>query len=124
MGLRDKSYECRSGSKGEEKAKYKSPPVNPKTNAPPKAAESANVVQAQPSLSKEMSQQQIKSMLADAAQIIHQAAGSPQARSNAETAAVPMSPPCAPPTVVTQTGTHGARDQMWSHQARPSLWQP
>ena len=49
-------------------------------------------------------------MLADAAQIIHQAAGSPQARSNAETAAVPMSPPCAPPTVVTQTSTQGARD--------------
>ena len=91
-----RSAECRAGIKGEEKAKYKAPPPAAKTTGNPKnGTPNASATATVPPPPKEMSQQQIKSMLADAAQILQQAA--PGNVSNV-TQAVPISPsptPCA-----------------------------
>ena len=89
-----RSAECRAGIKGEEKAKYKAPPPTNKTTGNPKnGTPNTSATATVPPPPKEMSQQQIKSMLADAAQILHQAA--PGATPNG-TQAVPISPSPAP----------------------------
>ena len=73
------------------KLKYKAPPPNPKGPNNPKTATASPTtpVTAAPPLSKEVSQQQIKSMLADAAQILQQATPSVDP---GITPAVPISP--------------------------------
>eukprot|EP00439_Symbiodinium_sp_Y106_P029796 s3022_g3.t1 len=91
-----KSNECRAGVKGEEKAKYKSP-TNAKANTFPKVNEAAAPTVAPPPPTKELSQQQIKSMLADAAQIIQQAAVPSPGNASRGNPAVPISPPSASP---------------------------
>ena len=92
-GKGHRSSECRAGLKVEEKAKYKAPPPNPKGT--PQKGNTANApvtATAVPS-PKEMSQQQIKSMLADAAQILQQAVPSP---ATPTPPAVPISPAPTP----------------------------
>ena len=93
-----KSDECRAGVRGEEKAKYKAPPVNPKTSPPPKVSEGGASGNGPPPPTREVSQQQIKSMLADAAQILQQATNSPVQATPVNVTAVPMSAPCPPPS--------------------------
>ena len=95
-----RANECKAGSKGEEKAKHKSPPGNPKASASPKAAETPQGAQGFPSSAKDMSQQHIKSMLADAAQILQQAAPTVPAMPVGASPAVPISSPCSPPQQV------------------------
>ena len=95
-----RANECRAGAKGEEKAKYKSPPIKPKTPAGPKANDGAQAQGVAPPV-KDISQQQIKTMLADAAQILQQAV--PVTAS--PTPAVPISSPCPPPQASQQVGS-------------------
>ena len=94
-----RANECRAGGKGEEKAKYKSPPVNPKSIGTPKASDPApqNFGSAISS-GKQLSQQQIKTMLADAAQILQQAVPAAPQNASVPIPAVPISSPCSPPT--------------------------
>ena len=78
-GKGHRAAECKAGVKGEEKAKHKSLPANPKNPANPKSnASGFPNSTAVPPPPKEVSQQQIKSMLADAAQILQQAAPNPK----------------------------------------------
>ena len=102
-----RASECKAGTKGEEKAKNKAPSANPKGPTNPKTSQpgAANTATASPP-TKEMSQQQIKSMLADAAQILQQAVPSPKSVQQA----VPISAaptPGAPPPVGTTAVTQG-----------------
>ena len=78
-GKGHRSADCKAGVKVEEKAKNKASPGNPKVSPNPKGtpttAQAATV--SPPPPPKELSQQQIKSMLADAAQILQQASPNP-----------------------------------------------
>ena len=98
-GKGHRAAECRAGVKTEDKAKSKASPANPKNPAHPKTAASDPNSAAMPPSSKEVSQQQIKSMLADAAHILQQAAPSPKTVQQA----VPISTAPAPG----QAGTAG-----------------
>eukprot|EP00439_Symbiodinium_sp_Y106_P064578 s3902_g10.t1 len=91
-----RSSECKAGLKAEEKAKYKSPPAPPKhSNA--RTNEGTGQTQGSATAGKDLSQQQIKSMLADAAAILQQAAPPSNSAGQTPVAAVPISPsPPAP----------------------------
>ncbi|CAE7838747.1 RE1 [Symbiodinium sp. CCMP2592] len=91
-----RSNESRAGMKTEEKAKFKSPPPNPKNTANPKASD-ANLPNPSGTVpTKDSAHQHIKSMLADAALLLQQAV--PTATPTVPTVpAVPISPaPKAP----------------------------
>ena len=93
-----RANECRAGTKGEEKAKHKPLPANPKSSGTPKASDTAaRTVGSTPPASKDISNQQIKTMLADAAQILQQAVPSASQATATTIPAVPISSPSAPP---------------------------
>ena len=96
-GKGHRAAECKAGLKGEEKAKYKAPPANPKHTGNPKGAQPGAVATAAVvPPPKEMSQQQIKSMLADAAQILQQASPGSQGQNLGVPQAMPISPAPSP----------------------------
>ena len=90
-----RSTECRAGLKAEEKAKFKSSAPPPK---PPNPKASDSRAQNSSGSTKDLSQQQIKSMLADAAAILQQAAPNPSVGGPATVTAVPISPSPQPPS--------------------------
>ena len=95
-----RAVECKAGMKGEEKAKHKMPPSTPKNAAHPKGnANNPSSAPGVPPPPKEVSQQQIKTMLSDAAQILQQAVPVQCTPPGAVQQAVPISsgaPPAAP----------------------------
>ena len=92
-----RANECKAGSKGEEKAKHKSPPTNPKHQSAPKTSEGSQAPPSGPPPSKDITPQSVKSMLADAAQILQQAVPTVPAAPVSPPPAVPISVPCNPP---------------------------
>ncbi|CAE7775417.1 RE1 [Symbiodinium sp. CCMP2592] len=112
-GKGHRSQDCKAGIKAEEKAKVKAPPLGPKGPPPPPKASDNSTQQATVAGSgKEMTQQQIKTMLADAAVILQQAApvstnaqspphpAVPISPSPQPNASVPANPPVTPGTPV------------------------
>ena len=72
-------------------------PVNPNSTNLPKNGEGGSSGAPQPPPTKEVSQQQIRSMLADAAQILHQATLPTAPPGRVPAVPVRMSAPCTPP---------------------------
>ena len=78
--------------KGEEKAKFRFPPPNPKGPVNPEATDAGPAPSSGHSLNKDNTQQHIKSMLADAAMLLQQAVPSTSLPGATAVPAVPISP--------------------------------